>query len=92
MLVKIDPIPVSTDVGIAVPELDTLSNKIKKQVTDLPDIVSTDEAYRNAMKNSDKQNAALKVTVPLRRQFSEQSIGLLFNLEKGEGNDTYRYK
>ena len=72
---QIDPIPVSTDVGIAVPELDTLSNilkefhdafgniewtdedKIKKQIADLPDIVSTDEAYRNAMKNSDKQNA-----------------------------------
>ena len=72
---QIDPIPVSADVAIAVPELDTLSNilkefhdafgniewtdedKIKKQIADLPDIVSTDEAYRNAMKNSDKQNA-----------------------------------
>ena len=31
-------------------------DKIKKQIADLPDIVSTDEGYRNAMKNSDKQN------------------------------------
>ena len=72
---EINPIPVSTDVGINVPELDTLSNilkefhdifgdiewtdadKIKKQVADLPDIVSRDETYQNAMRYSDKQNA-----------------------------------
>ena len=35
----------------------TDEDQIKKQIADLPDIVSTDEAYRNAMKNSDKQNA-----------------------------------
>ena len=72
---EINPIPVETDVGIDVPELDTLSNilkqfhdtfgdidwtdedKVKKQVADLPAIVSKDEAYRNAILNSDAQNA-----------------------------------
>jgi type I restriction enzyme R subunit len=72
---EVNPIPVSTDVGIEVPELDTLSNilkefhdifgdidwtdedKIKKQVAELPEIVSQDEAYQNAMQNSDEQNA-----------------------------------
>jgi len=71
----IDPIPVGIDVGINVPELDTLSNilkefhdifgniewtdedKVKKQIADLPDIVSQDLAYQNAMKHSDSQNA-----------------------------------
>ena len=69
------PIPVSTDIGIDVPELDTLSNilkefhdifgniewtdsdKVRKQISDLPEIVSRDVAYQNAMRNSDKQNA-----------------------------------
>jgi type I restriction enzyme R subunit len=72
---EVNPIPVSTDVGIEIPELDTLSNilkefhdifgdidwtdedKIKKQVAELPEIVSQDEAYQNAMQNSDEQNA-----------------------------------
>lgn len=72
---EINPIPVGTDVGIPVPELDTLSNilkefhdifgniewtdedKVKKQIADLPDIVSKDEAYQNAMRSSDRQNA-----------------------------------
>jgi len=72
---EVNPIPVGTDVGIDVPELDTLSNilkafhdvfgdiewtdedKIKKQVAELPEIVSRDEAYQNAMQNSDEQNA-----------------------------------
>lgn len=72
---EVNPIPVGTDAGINVPELDTLSNilkefhdifgdiewtdedKIKKQVADLPEIVSRDEAYQNAMQNSDAQNA-----------------------------------
>lgn len=72
---EIDPIPVSTDVGIPVPELDTLTHiletfhdiwgdcdwtdedRIRRQVADLPDIVSRDEAYQNAMKYSDAQNA-----------------------------------
>lgn len=72
---EIDPIPVKTDVGIPVPEMDTLSNiiatfhdiwgncdwtdedKIKKQIADLPDIVKQDEAYQNAMRYSDAQNA-----------------------------------
>ena len=72
---EIDAVPVRTDVGIPVPELDKLSNiiatfhdiwgncdwtdedRIKKQVADLPDIVAQDEAYQNAMKHSDAQNA-----------------------------------
>lgn len=72
---EINPIPVSTDVGINVPELDTLSNilkkfhdifgniewtdedKVRKQIQDLPEIVSRDETYQNAMRYSDKQNA-----------------------------------
>lgn len=72
---EVNPIPVGTDVGINVPELDTLSNilkefhdifgnidwsdedKIRKQIADLPDIVSKDETYQNAMRYSDKQNA-----------------------------------
>ena len=72
---EIGPVPVGADVGIDVPELDTLTNilkqfhdvfgdiewtdedKVKKQVADLPGIVSQDEAYQNAMKNSDEQNA-----------------------------------
>jgi len=72
---EIAPIPVSTDIGIEVPELDTLTNilkdfhnifgniewtdedKIKKQIAELPNIVSKDETYKNAMLYSDKQNA-----------------------------------
>ena len=72
---EIDAVPVRTDVGIPVPEMDKLSNiiatfhdiwgncdwtdedRIKKQVADLPDIVAQDEAYQNAMKHSDAQNA-----------------------------------
>lgn len=72
---EINPIPVGTDIGINVPELDTLSNilkefhdifgsiewtdedKIKKQVAELPEVVSQDEAYQNAMRYSDRQNA-----------------------------------
>lgn len=72
---EIDPIPVSTNVGIPVPEMDTLTHiletfhdiwgdcdwtdedRIRRQVADLPDFVSRDEAYQNAMKYSDAQNA-----------------------------------
>lgn len=72
---EIDAVPVRTDVGIPVPEMDKLSNiiatfhdiwgncdwtdedRIKKQVADLPDIVAQDEAYQNAMRHSDAQNA-----------------------------------
>jgi len=72
---EIDAIPVKTDVGIPVPEMDTLTNiiatfhdiwgncnwtdedKIKKQIEELPDIVKQDEAYQNAMRDSDAQNA-----------------------------------
>jgi len=72
---EVAPIPVSTDVGINVPELDTLSNilkefhdifgniewtdedKIRRQISDLPGIVSQDETYQNAMRFSDRQNA-----------------------------------
>ncbi|MGI6118584.1 MAG: hypothetical protein ACOYBC_09400 [Bilifractor sp.] len=71
----VNPIPVSTDVGIDVPELDTLSNilkefhdvfgnidwtdedKIKKQISELPDIVAQSQTYQNARKYSDRQNA-----------------------------------
>lgn len=72
---EIDAIPVKTDIGIPVPEMDTLTNiiatfhdiwgkcewtdedKIKNQIADLPDIVRQDEAYQNAMRYSDAQNA-----------------------------------
>ena len=72
---EIDAIPVRTDIGIPVPELDTLTNiiatfhdiwgncnwtdedKIKRQIADLPDIVKQDEAYQNAIRYSDAQNA-----------------------------------
>ena len=68
-------IPVRTDIGIPVPDLDTLTNiiatfhdiwgncnwtdedKIKRQIADLPDIVKQDEAYQNAIRYSDAQNA-----------------------------------
>lgn len=35
----------------------TDEDRVKKQVTDLPDIVAQDEAYQNVMKHSDAQNA-----------------------------------
>lgn len=72
---EVNPIPVETNAGIDVPELDTLSNilkefhdvfgdiewtdedRVKKQVAELPEIVKKDEAYQNAIMNSDKQNA-----------------------------------
>lgn len=72
---EIAPVPVKTDVGIPVPDYDTLSHiiatfhdmwgncewsdedKVRRQVADLPDIVKNDEAYQNAMKYSDAQNA-----------------------------------
>ena len=72
---EVNPIPVSTDVAIAVPELDSLTNilkefhdifgdidwtdedKVKKQIADLPGIVSQNETYQNAMRFSDKENA-----------------------------------
>lgn len=72
---EIDAVPVKTDVGIPVPELDTLTNilatfhdiwgncdwtdedKIKTQVEALVQTVAQDEAYQNAMKHSDAQNA-----------------------------------
>ena len=72
---EINAVPVRTDVGIPVPEMDKLSNiiatfhdiwgncdwsdedRVKKQVADLPEIVAQDEAYQNAMKYSDAQNA-----------------------------------
>ncbi len=72
---EIDPIPVQTDVGIAVPEMDYLTSilatfhdlfgniewtdedKVRRQIAELPDIVNRDEAYQNAKKNSDAQNA-----------------------------------
>ncbi len=71
----VNPIPVGTDVGVDVPELDSLSNIIKefndvfgnfpwtdkttieRQVSELPDLVARSQAYQNAMKYSDKQNA-----------------------------------
>lgn len=72
---EVNPVPVGTDVGINVPEMDSLSNilkefhdifggiewtdedKVKKQIADLPGIVSQNETYQNAMRYSDKENA-----------------------------------
>lgn len=72
---EIDPIPVATDVGIAVPEVDLISSiltqfhdllgniertdedRVCRQISELPDIVSQDPVYQNAMRNSDAQNA-----------------------------------
>ena len=72
---EVDPIPVGVNVGIDVPELDTLTqilkefhdvfgnidwtdeDRVKKQVADLPEIVSRDERYQNAIRYSDQQNA-----------------------------------
>lgn len=72
---EVNPVPVATDVAIAVPELDSLTNilkefhdifgdidwtdedKVKKQIADLPGIVSQNETYQNAMRYSDKENA-----------------------------------
>ena len=72
---EIDPIPVRTDVGIPVPEMDHLTailatfhdlfgniewtdaDKVRRQIAELPNIVNLDEAYQNAKKNSDAQNA-----------------------------------
>lgn len=34
-----------------------MKTRIKKQIAELPDIVSQDEAYQNAMRYSDAQNA-----------------------------------
>lgn len=72
---EIDPVPVSTNAGVDVPEMDTLTHileefhealgniewtdedKVRKQIADLPGIVSKNEAYQNAMMYSDRQNA-----------------------------------
>jgi len=72
---EIDPIPVKTDVGIPVPEMDYLTSilatfhdlfgniewtdedKVRRQIAELPNIVNQDEAYQNAKRNSDAQNA-----------------------------------
>ena len=35
----------------------TDEDKVRKQIADLPDIVSKDETYQNAMRYSDRQNA-----------------------------------
>ena len=96
---EINPIPVSTDVGIDVPELDTLSNilkefhdifgnidwtdedKIRKQIADLPDIVSKDETYQNAMRYSDKQNA---------RAESDRATGQAILATMSSGVELYR--
>lgn len=83
-----NPIPVSRDVGISVPELDPLTqilkefhdafggidwtdeDKVKKQVADLPAIVSKDEAYQNAIKTQMHRMLVLKATVQRCRRFS----------------------
>jgi type I restriction enzyme R subunit len=72
---EIGPIPVKTDVGIPVPEMDPLTHilatfhdlfgniewtdedKVRRQIAELPEIVIRDEAYQNARRNSDAQNA-----------------------------------
>ena len=35
----------------------TDEDKVRRQIAELPNIVNQDEAYQNAMKNSDEQNA-----------------------------------
>lgn len=75
---EVNPIPVGTDTGINVPELDTLSNilkeindmvdsmdfsdkdTVKRQIAGLPQKVSEDEAYQNAMKTTDIQNSRIE--------------------------------
>jgi type I restriction enzyme R subunit len=42
-------------------------DKVKKDIADIFPIVSRDEAYRNAMKNSDKQNAKMESERALKR-------------------------
>ena len=96
---EINPIPVGKDVGIDVPEMDTLSNilkefhdefgniewtdedKVKKQVAELPDIVSRDERYRNAMKYSDRQNS---------RDESDRAVREAILATMGSGIELYR--
>ena len=36
------------------------ADRVRKKVAEIPAIVSQDEKYRNAMKNSDKQNARIE--------------------------------
>ena len=74
----VNPVPTSTAGGMAVAEMDILTNilqtfndmfgnidwkdidHVKKNIADIPSIVSKDPAYQNAMKNSDKQNARIE--------------------------------
>jgi len=73
---EIAPVPVGTDVGVPeldtlsnilasfheqfgdIPWTD--EDKVKKQIADLPNAVKNNEAYINAMKNSDRQNAKVE--------------------------------
>ncbi|MCD8375953.1 MAG: DEAD/DEAH box helicase family protein [Oscillospiraceae bacterium] len=95
----VNPIPVSTDVGIDAPELDTLSNilkefhdifgdiewtdedKIKRQIAELPDLVAQNEAYQNAMRYSDRQNA---------RDESDRATDLAILATMSTGIELYR--
>ena len=72
---ELSPVPVNSNVGLVVPELDSLTNilkefhdifgdinwtdegKVKKQISELPEIVRQNETYQNAMRFSDKENA-----------------------------------
>ena len=74
----VNPVPTSTAAGMAVAEMDILTNilqtfndmfgnidwkdidHVKKNIANIPSIVSKDPAYQNAMKNSDKQNARIE--------------------------------
>lgn len=72
---ELDPVPVQTDVGIPMPELDKLSNilnefhklwgsieftdedRVIEDIQAINEEVKKDEAYKNAIKYSDEQNA-----------------------------------
>lgn len=72
---ELDPVPVQTDVGIPMPELDKLSNilnefhklwgsieftdedRVIEDIKAINEEVKKDEAYKNAIKYSDEQNA-----------------------------------
>lgn len=42
-------------------------DQVRKQIASIPAVVSNDEAYRNAMKNSDKQNARVESEKALKK-------------------------
>ena len=111
---EIDAIPVKTDIGIPMPEMDTLSSilamfhdiwgncdwtdedRIKKQVADLPDIVKKDEAYQNAMKYQDAQNArdesnrAVEEAVLASLQSGMELYAAFFDDKRNKNNQSFK--